>query len=89
MNEGFVWAAMIARNNAKAAERQRVNERRMWLRIIATVVTLLVGILLSIVLEVTGLVSGVVAAIAIALAFGGLCFTAGLVVGKIGKWWCA
>ena len=85
MNEGFVWAAMIARNNAKAAERQRANERRMWLRIIATVAALLIGILLSIVLDVTGLVSGVVAVIAIALAFGGLCFTAGLVVGKVGK----
>ena len=84
MNE-FTWATMIAQNNAKAAMRQRANERKMWLRIIATVSALLVSILLSIILDVAGLVSGVVAVIAIALAFGGLCFTSGLVVGKLGK----
>ena len=84
MNE-FTWAAMIAQNNAKAAMRQRANERKMWLRIIATVSALLVSILLSIILDVAGLVSGVVAVIAIALAFGGLCFTAGCVVGRMGR----
>ena len=84
MND-FAWAAMIAQNNAKAAERQRVNERRMWLRIIFTVAALLGTILLSILLDSAGLVSGVVAGITIALAFGGLCFTAGCVVGKLGR----
>ena len=85
MNESIIWANVIAHNNAKAAARQREAERRMWLRIIATMSVLLITILLAIVLDVAGLVSNIVTAVVIALAFGGLCGLTGWIVGKVGK----